>query len=203
MAPRLESPLPDAESLSWFCPILPPITVARTTNRIQPRIAVLRCVALQRPARAARFFGCMVLSPVWWGITAEKRPSRRTPSWGGLQASSTGGNGGPAAGWHPAAGELPAPCVPYLRTGRSVLSRLDEPGLVGVDHRLHAVAQAELAEQVRDVGLDCGVGEDQRRGDLGVGEAGGEHPQHLLLALSELGDLVRRARDGRGQPAAD
>ena len=30
-------------------------TVARTTNTIQPRMAVLRCWALQRPARAARF----------------------------------------------------------------------------------------------------------------------------------------------------
>ena len=64
MAPRLESPLPEAESLSWFCPTLPPITVARTTNRIQPRMAVFRCVALQRPARAARFLGCKLLSPV-------------------------------------------------------------------------------------------------------------------------------------------
>ena len=34
---------------SRFCwPTLPPIMVARTTNRIQPRMAVLRCVALHR-----------------------------------------------------------------------------------------------------------------------------------------------------------
>ena len=34
-------------------PTLPPIMKARTTKAIQPRMAVLRCLALQRPARAA------------------------------------------------------------------------------------------------------------------------------------------------------
>jgi hypothetical protein len=60
--PRLDSPLPIAETSRLFCPTLPLITVARTTKRIQPRIAVLRCEALQRPARAARLRDVMGLS---------------------------------------------------------------------------------------------------------------------------------------------
>src|SRR4051812_19586709 len=35
------------------------MTVARTTKRIQPRMAVLRCCALQRPARAATLRDCI------------------------------------------------------------------------------------------------------------------------------------------------
>jgi hypothetical protein len=53
MSPRLDSPLPDADSSIVSSPTRPPMTVARTTNRIQPRMAVLRCCALQRPALAA------------------------------------------------------------------------------------------------------------------------------------------------------
>ena len=54
-----DEPLPICASSSEFVPIIPPPTVARTTNAIQPRIAILRCCALQRPARAARFVGLM------------------------------------------------------------------------------------------------------------------------------------------------
>src|SRR3954454_1171953 len=54
MSPRLASPLPAADSSSSFRPTRPPMTVASTTNKIQPRMAVLRCCALHRPALAAR-----------------------------------------------------------------------------------------------------------------------------------------------------
>ena len=47
----------------------------------------------------------------------------------------------------------------------------DQPGAVGVDDGLHAVAQAELGEDAGDVGFDCLVAEEQFRGDLGVGVA--------------------------------
>src|SRR5215207_7654048 len=59
MSPRLDSPLPCADSSMSFWPILPPRTVARTTNRIQPKMAVLRCCALHLPARAARLRDCI------------------------------------------------------------------------------------------------------------------------------------------------
>src|SRR5689334_23328868 len=59
MSPRLDSPLPDAESSSSRWPIVPPMTAAKATKRIQPRIAVLRCWALHRPARAARLRDCI------------------------------------------------------------------------------------------------------------------------------------------------
>src|SRR4051812_17301829 len=79
--------------------------------------------------------------------------------------------------------------------GCSAVAWGDEAGLVGVDHGLDAVAQPELAEQVRDVRLDRGLREDERGGDLCVGQAGGEHSQHLLLALGQLCELVGCARD--------
>jgi hypothetical protein len=46
--------------------------------------------------------------------------------------------------------------------------RRDEPGLVGEDDGLHAVAQLELAEQAPDVGLDRVLAEHELGGDLGV-----------------------------------
>src|SRR5215217_8149049 len=57
---RLDSPLPILDDSRFCWPTLPPITEARTTKRIQPRMAVLRCVALHRPARAAKLRGCIV-----------------------------------------------------------------------------------------------------------------------------------------------
>src|SRR3954469_9731816 len=46
----------------------------------------------------------------------------------------------------------------------------DEAGLVREHDRLGTVAQVELVEQVGDVGLDGRLGEEQRLGDLAVGE---------------------------------
>src|SRR5215210_1520204 len=59
MSPRFDSPLPRAESSRSFWPTLPPTTVARTTNRIHPRMAGLRCWALHLPMRAAGLRDCM------------------------------------------------------------------------------------------------------------------------------------------------
>ena len=58
-SPRMDSPLPCADSSMSLRPTLPPTTTASTTNRIQPRMAVLRCSALHRPARAARLRDCI------------------------------------------------------------------------------------------------------------------------------------------------
>src|SRR3954447_24966181 len=116
MAPRLESPLPDAESLSWTWPTLPPTSVASTTNAIHPRIAVFRCCALHLPARAARFLGCKSPSPMGWLSTGHNRSSHATPAQGGLQASR---RGGPVRS--PGAG---APLTEAARTGLRALLRM-------------------------------------------------------------------------------
>src|SRR3954471_3245405 len=52
-----ESPGP-TYSLGFLTPTAPPMTKATATNAIQPQIAVLRCCALQRPARAANVLAC-------------------------------------------------------------------------------------------------------------------------------------------------
>ena len=65
---------------------------------------------------------------------------------------------------------------------------------------LHPVAQVELGQAVRDVGLDGGLAQDEPFGDLGVGQSLAEQLQHLALALGEpveqRGVLRRRARGG-------
>ncbi len=60
---------------------------------------------------------------------------------------------------------------------------------MGVGDGLGAVVQAGLAEQVVDVGLDGGLGDVEPRGDLGVGEAGCNECEDLVLS-------------GGGRPAA-
>src|SRR3954465_8181508 len=59
MSPRLASPLPAADSSSSLSPTRPPTTVASTTNKIQPRMAVLRCCPRPGPAVAARLRDCI------------------------------------------------------------------------------------------------------------------------------------------------
>ena len=62
-SPRLDSPLPVADSSRSSRPTLPPATAARTTNAIHPRMAFRRCWALHLPMRAARFPCCMTAPP--------------------------------------------------------------------------------------------------------------------------------------------
>src|SRR5918999_894016 len=64
---RLDSPLPVSSSASVLVPTMPPSTVAMITKANQPRIAFLRCCALQRPARAAKFRDCI------WGAPPGER----------------------------------------------------------------------------------------------------------------------------------
>jgi len=45
--------------------------------------------------------------------------------------------------------------------------------------------------------LDCGLAENEGGGYLGVGEAAGDQPQHVELALGQLGELRRPTGSGR------
>ena len=82
---RIRAAFPDSPgsvSLSPSClvPIAPPITTAATTNASQPKIAVLRWRALQRPMRAAmlllRFRGDMGISRCGWVGVSRLSPRR-------------------------------------------------------------------------------------------------------------------------------
>ena len=104
-----------------FWPILPPTTVARTTNRIQPRMAVLRCWALHRPARAARLRGCIqgpVLLRGGAGRTAAASQAPRPVAAGGSQASDADGGTRRARGGRTARG-----CWPRGRCSAAMGSR--------------------------------------------------------------------------------
>ena len=54
-----DCPVPWSSSLRLFVPTAPPMARESTTSASHPKIAVLRCVELQRPARAARFLDCI------------------------------------------------------------------------------------------------------------------------------------------------
>ena len=51
---------------------------------------------------------------------------------------------------------------------------VDHARLKSEDDRLHAVAEAELLEDVRDVRLDGGLADVELLADLGVGQAAGD-----------------------------
>jgi hypothetical protein len=58
-----------------------------------------------------------------------------------------------------------------------------QPGLVREHDRLNAIPEAKLREDVRDVGADSRLADEESRRDLGVGEAARDQRQHLELAL--------------------
>src|SRR5690349_11536797 len=68
-----------------------------------------------------------------------------------------------------------------VRTARPAMQLLvagsHDPRLVGEHDRLDAVAQAQLAEDARDVALDGRFAEKQLAGDLGVRHPARDQPQ--------------------------
>ena len=63
--------------------------------------------------------------------------------------------------------------------GPAIIRRLEKAALVGEHHRLDAVAQAELLEDVRDVGLDGRLADVELLPDLGVREAVGHQAKDV------------------------
>src|SRR5919201_2229279 len=61
-----------------------------------------------------------------------------------------------------------------------------EPGVVGGDHGLHAVAYLELAQNGGDVALDRCLADVEALRDLRIRESAGEQAQRLRLALREI-----------------
>ena len=109
-------------------------------------------------------------------------------------------------------GNMPRSCARASApsSGRGWISRVapgrtrpaHEPRLVGVDDRLHPVAQAELHEHPPDVGLHRGLAHDQLGADLGVVAAPADQLEHLLLARSGgRGPLRLPPRRATARPA--
>ena len=78
---------------------------------------------------------------------------------------------------------------------------LHEPGFVGEDDGLDAVAEREFLEDVGDVGLHGRLADEERPGDLAVGESAGDEPEDLEFAVAELGE--RRGGAGGRWRSAD
>src|SRR5262249_43901418 len=82
-------------------------------------------------------------------------------------------------------------------------SGLDETGIEGRDDRLDSVADAELAEDAREVGLDRRRAEEELGAELGVRQSGREQREDLQLALGQRFESGWRAfvaaRQRRGE----
>ena len=69
-----------------------------------------------------------------------------------------------------------------MSAARIGVGRVHEAGLVRENDGLDAVAQLEFLQDVRDVGLDGPLADEELVGDLGVGQAAGEKFEDLELA---------------------
>src|SRR5436305_1654253 len=69
-------------------------------------------------------------------------------------------------------------------------ARLCDPALVGEDHRLDPVAQAELPEDALYMRLHGRLLDDERRRDLAVREPARDQAEHLALARREVADAA-------------
>src|SRR5215210_3144095 len=95
---RRASPARPSSSLGIvFVPMLPPISVATITKASQPKMAFLRCCALQRPARAAKF--CFFTGAPWGGNGTLRIPHPPGPPSQGAYLSTRGTAWGPAGVW--------------------------------------------------------------------------------------------------------
>src|SRR5215216_1748863 len=81
---------------------------------------------------------------------------------------------------------------PRLASGRSVCGQVVADG---EERGLGAVAEAGLGEDGRDVVLDGALGQRQPLGDLMVGGAGAEQPQHLDLPMGQQLTTLDRSRN--------
>src|SRR6516165_717338 len=73
---------------------------------------------------------------------------------------------------------------------------LEESGLVCQYDGLHAVAEAQLLEDVRDVCLDGRLADVELLTDLRVGQAAGDEPEDVFFPCGELVQLFRRRGTG-------
>src|SRR4051812_8326455 len=167
LSARPDSPLPPSESAMFFIPAALPIARATSTKASQPQIAVLRWLALQRPARAARFMG--VLLGVGC-ITAPTVPERGRPLPTGCRRRRFG--------------------FPYCaRSATQVREHRKHAPVV-----VRRVRQAELAEDARHVLLDRPLRDAERLRDGAVRAPLGHQLERLALALGQAAERVGAAR---------
>ena len=159
--------------------------------------------AAGRPRRSARPWS----RRCWSSRPATRSPatSRRTPATERQLPPAVLRLTAPSAPVRSSCGRVPRAGP---RTGGSgKRARRDQAGLVREDDGLDPVAQAQLGEHVADVGLHRRLAHDQLCGDLRVGHALGDQPEHLQLALGQPvqaagADAVRRGQvAGRTCPA--
>ena len=76
-------------------------------------------------------------------------------------------------------------------TGAASPALVEEARLVRQHHRLNAVAEVELLQDVGDVGLHRRLADVEVAADLGIGQASGDQAEHIELAIGQLAELSR------------
>src|SRR3712207_6679030 len=91
---------------------------------------------------------------------------------------------------------------PYTAAGTPLGPGVDQPGAIGEDDELDAVAEPELLEDVRDVRLHRGVADHEPLRDLRVGQPARDQPEDLVLARGEVLEALGpgRSRQPRELP---
>ena len=117
-------------------------------------------------------------------ISHDARPVIQTSSWpaGACEAPlqvSRGGYGAPPLRFR---GVQQAAAIETVRP------RSDEAELVGTRDGGGAGVDLELAEEIRQVGLDGPGTDEERVGDFAVGATGHQQAQYLQLATGQSGD---------------
>src|SRR4051794_5416608 len=166
---RAASPTTPSSSLGMvFVPMLPPMKVAMITKASQPNTAFLRCCALQRPAREARFCFCTGESPS-----------------GGSGTSGTTPGGGPH-GEGVALSDRVAVCH-HARVRLALRAAIE----LAPERLLRRLRHARLEDRHQHVG-------GQRAQLLERGEHGGPIGLRLAGAVERLPDAVQEQLHERG-----
>ena len=88
--------------------------------------------------------------------------------------------------------------LPAIGSGGPFGSRAEQVTLIGQDDGLRPVADIQLLQDPRDVGLDRRVAEEQLAADFGVGQTLRDEPEHVSLARGEVSMVLGGGRRCRG-----
>src|SRR5581483_11020405 len=181
--------------LLWGCGlgVLTPAVVAAAIAAVPPERAGLASAVSNIARQTGGAVGIAVAGAAA-GSPARAGSSTRSTAWPSPPRRSTPASPSRAPCSFPGAPRASADRRPGSAAAGAGRLRLEQPRLVREHDRLHAVAEVELLEDVRDVRLHRRVADEEPPADLGVREALGEQAVDVALARGQLGDRLRQRR---------